>query len=114
MKTLHHPICGTPRGPARRQPPGFTLLEMVVVVGVIALLATLSVPAFKGLGKSNVMGNAMQQFVGDLNLARQQAIRLHTPVYVVFAPVNIWDYEAQVSAYPSGGAASVWTQLDAQ
>ncbi|HTI72530.1 MAG TPA: GspH/FimT family pseudopilin [Candidatus Limnocylindria bacterium] len=99
MKTTNTFLRRPVPGFFRNRPRGFTLLELVVVIGIIALLATLSVPAFKGLGRGNTMANAQQQFVGDLNLARQQAIRLHTPVYVVFAPLDIWQYDAAIQPF---------------
>lgn len=69
---------------------GITLMELLVVLAIIGLLAALSLPAMKGIGKANVLTSATRQMLDDLALARQLAINNRTPVYVVFVPTNIW------------------------
>jgi len=64
----------------------FTLLEMLVVIGIIAIVAGLAAPAFKGLGKGNQMSAAARQLLDDLSHARQRAIGTRSTVYVVFFP----------------------------
>jgi prepilin-type N-terminal cleavage/methylation domain-containing protein len=69
----------------------FTLLELLVVIGIIAVLTSITLPAMKGLGRTATNTGAIRQLVEDLRYARQIALRDRSTVYVVFAPTNIWD-----------------------
>ena len=80
----------------------FTLLELLVVITILGILAALSVPAIKNLGKSNVQVGGAQQMLDDVAQARRLAISKHTTVYMVFVPQenNWWGYlqPSQLSA----------------
>src|SRR5260370_11204134 len=52
----------------------FTLMELLVVMGIIALLAVVSLPALRGISKSNAMAAANRQLLDDVALARQYAL----------------------------------------
>jgi prepilin-type N-terminal cleavage/methylation domain-containing protein len=74
---------------ANRQ-SGFTLIELLVVISILGILAGLSVPALKNLGKSNANLGASRQLLDDLGHARQLAIANRTTVYMVFVPTNFF------------------------
>ena len=63
----------------------FSLIEMLVVIGLIALIAGLAAPAFKTKSMGMDMGH--RQLNDDLNRARQLAISTRSTVYVVFVPL---------------------------
>jgi prepilin-type N-terminal cleavage/methylation domain-containing protein len=62
----------------------FTLIELLVVIGIIALVATLGLPAMRGFGESNTIAAATQQMLDDVSRARYLAIANRTTVYLVF------------------------------
>lgn len=69
---------------------GFTLVEMLVVLSILGILAALTVPALKNLGKANNVASASRQLLDAVGHARQLAIANHTTVYMVFVPTNFW------------------------
>jgi len=69
----------------------FTLIEMLVVISILGILAALTVPALKNLGKSNAATSASRQLLDAVGHARALAIGNRTTVYMVFVPTNFWN-----------------------
>lgn len=69
----------------------FTLVELLVVISILGLLAALSVPAIKNIGKASVATSASQQLLDDVARARQLAMSRRTTVYMVFVPTNFFN-----------------------
>jgi len=61
---------------------GFTLIEVIIVVGVIIILAAAAVPSFGStLARMRIQSNA-SQMVQDLQLVRDSAITYQQDLYV--------------------------------
>lgn len=54
---------------------GFTLLEVMVVVAIVAILTTLAAPSFVSLMQSNSVSSNVNTFMSDLRFARSESIR---------------------------------------
>lgn len=55
---------------------GFTLVELLVVLAIMAILLMLAAPNLARMMKSNSMANSVNSFSSDLRFARSEAIRL--------------------------------------
>ena len=83
LKTL--PAVQTPFAsmPGRARPEGgFTLIEMMVTVALLAVLIALVTPSFRGLLRDNRAAAQANALVGSLMLARSEAIKRNVPVVV--------------------------------
>src|SRR6056297_1154101 len=63
---------------------GFTLIELLVTMGIMAVVITLTIPAFTGLGRGTKMNSALSGLKNTFSLARQWAISHRDTVYVLF------------------------------
>ena len=54
---------------------GFTLLELMVVLAIAAILATMAAPSFTRLIQSNTMSSTVNTFLADMRYARSESIR---------------------------------------
>jgi prepilin-type N-terminal cleavage/methylation domain-containing protein len=66
----------------------FTLVELLVVIGIIAILMVLIVPAFTNIKSAGDVTNAVYGVQGLLENARTYAKANHTYVFVGFAEVD--------------------------
>jgi prepilin-type N-terminal cleavage/methylation domain-containing protein len=64
----------------------FTLLELLVVLAIIGILASIALPSIKGMRMSGGLAAASRQMLDDTALARRWAIQNRTTVLMVFLP----------------------------
>ena len=65
----------------------FTLLELLVVIGIISILLVAIIPAVNSLSKSSGRKAAVSNLLGAIEQARAQAIKDGQATYVVFPDV---------------------------
>ncbi len=61
--------------PVRRAHRGFTLFEMIVVMGIVAILMAVAVPSYQFVTTSNRIAGEINGLLGDLQFARLEAIK---------------------------------------
>lgn len=66
---------------------GFTLIELMVTVAVVAILVGVAVPSFQGAVNGNRLASSANELVASLQTARMEAIRRNRRV-VVCASAN--------------------------
>ena len=59
----------------KKQRRGFTLVELMVVVTLVALILTLAAPSFACLAKAAAISSGVDQFLADMRFARSEAVR---------------------------------------
>jgi len=75
----------------RRSTQAFTLIELLAVIGIMALIAALVGPTLTHFRQSDATLSATRQMLDAVARARQLAISEHTTVYMVFVPTNFWE-----------------------
>jgi type IV fimbrial biogenesis protein FimT len=77
-----------------RTPSGYTLVELLVTLAVVAILVTTALPALTDLVDSQRLRTTAQQIATDLRYARSEAIKRHAdiPIGVSFASGSDWCY----------------------
>src|SRR2546426_627001 len=68
---------------------GFTIMELLIVIAIIAAVTAISLPAIKGISQSHTVNSASQQLMDDLALARQYAMNNRSVVHVLFVPPSV-------------------------
>src|SRR5690242_6943896 len=83
-RLLDHPQGGNVRRLNQRsRARGFTLVELLVTIGVFALLAAMAVPTMRSVIENSHMRAAGQSLQNGLAMARAEAVRLNTQVEFV-------------------------------
>jgi type IV fimbrial biogenesis protein FimT len=61
---------------------GFTLVELMVTIAVLAILLSIGIPSFSRMMASSRMATQTNEIVAGLNLARSEAVRRGHPVSI--------------------------------
>ena len=85
-----------PQAPARCDPRGFTLVELLATLSVIAILAFAAAPSFSGVIAAQRARNAALDLSAALTLARSEAVKRNATVTV--ATPGAWASGWTVSA----------------
>ncbi|MGL4576957.1 MAG: GspH/FimT family pseudopilin [Burkholderiaceae bacterium] len=98
------------RRPSRNSASGFTLIELVVVVTIVAILTGLALPSFASFIRRTQIANASNDLISGFNYARAEAIKLGTPVVV--CPSTNFTSCAGGTAWENGSIAYVDTNAN--
>ncbi|SEA48003.1 type IV fimbrial biogenesis protein FimT [Microbulbifer marinus] len=79
---------------------GFTLIELMIVIAILAILIAIGVPSFTSLIKNNRLTSAANDLAGALHFARAEAVRRGSSVQVSSVSDNI------------GNGVRVWFDAD--
>lgn len=71
--------------PAARLTAGFTLIELMVAVAVLAILSAIALPSFRDMWVERRLRAAAEAVQADLMFARSEAVRRNAPVHVLVA-----------------------------
>jgi len=89
--------------PRRRTVRGFTLIELMITLAIVAILSSLAAPSFRELVATQRVRSAVSALNESLWLARSEAIKRNAAVEFAFANVgNGWSVTA--------GATTLHTQ----
>lgn len=78
---------------ANRDPAGFTVIELMIVVAIAAILVLLAAPSFQSLLDRQRVRAAASNLNVDIQYARSEAVRRNAPVTVSFsAGTTPWCY----------------------
>lgn len=70
------------RTPPHTQASGFTLLELMITVAILAILLAIAVPSFQGFTASSRLNSETNRIVGGINAARMEAVKANQNVVI--------------------------------
>jgi prepilin-type N-terminal cleavage/methylation domain-containing protein len=81
--------------------PGFTLVELLAVLGIVGLLAGIGMTAMQHIGRATALGGGARQFADHITMARNYAVANSRYLYLVVATQDTTN--AQENAYTTYG-----------
>jgi type IV fimbrial biogenesis protein FimT len=67
---------------SKRPAPGFTMTELIITMGIVAILLAIGIPSFKYVTVSNRISTEVNGLLGDMQFARSEAVKEGLPVTV--------------------------------
>ena len=61
---------------------GFTIIELMLTIGVAAVMLSIGVPSFQSLLERNQLTSGINQFISSMSLARSEAIKRNQRVAI--------------------------------
>ena len=109
------------RGPFEAAAGGFTLIEMLAVIGIVLLITGFTVPAVVSLGKSNNLNTAARLVGNLLTVARSQAIngnshiqvRVVTDQWLTAGSDDTTAHYRKISLWQRGSTETAFSQITA-
>lgn len=74
------------RRPCTRRAVGFTLTELLIVIGIIAIVSVVTITAYATIARDSRISTGINGVTASLDLGRALAIRRNRPTLVVFRP----------------------------
>jgi type IV fimbrial biogenesis protein FimT len=81
---------------------GYTMMELVMVIVIVAILASIAIPSFKYVTTSNRIAGEVNGLLGDMQFARSEAVKEGQSVTVCIAQ------NANLNSCAGNGAAGQW------
>ncbi len=77
----------------RAHSSGFTLLELVAAIAVLAILLAVGLPSYQSMRQDNVLGGAVRALYSDIHLARSEAVKRNVDtIGIKFFTGSNWCY----------------------
>jgi type IV fimbrial biogenesis protein FimT len=67
---------------------GFTLAEVLVTIGILGIMAAISIPSYISWLPRHRLQTSARQIYDDLNLAKMEAVRRNTNICITFSTAN--------------------------
>ena len=89
-----------------RKETGFTLIELMVTIALMALFAAFAIPAMNGFVEQQRVNSTLSNYTNALTFARNEAIRQNLPVVVCGAQISS---AGQLSGCTTGSSTN-WSE----